>query len=76
MSGQDSIYFVFWILGALVAVGIFVVLRAFVLWYWGITEHLANQKRIIELLERTATPQPTARPPALGSGQSSGRSHP
>ena len=76
MSGQDGIYIVFLVMGALIVVGLFVALRAFVLWYWGITEHLANQKRIIELLERIAPPQPTARPPALGSGQSSGQSHP
>lgn len=35
-------------------VAIFIVIRKAVWWYWGIDQHLANQRKIIELLsERT-----------------------
>lgn len=56
------IYGVVAITGSVVVAGVFIVLRSLVLWYWGITEHLANQKRIIELLERIAPPQPALPP--------------
>lgn len=56
------IYGVVAITGSVVVAGVFIVLRSLALWYWGITEHLANQKRIIELLERIAPPQPTLPP--------------
>lgn len=56
MSGQDAGFLVVLVLGTIIAIGIFVALRALVLWYWGITEHLDNQKRIIELLEQIAPP--------------------
>lgn len=64
---SDAISFgaglVIFVLALIVAVGIFVSVRSLMWWYWGISEHLANQKRIIELLEGLANPQlPTQSP--------------
>ncbi len=55
------IYGVVAITGTVVVAGVFIVLRSFVLWYFGITEHLANQKRIIALLEQSSGKPPTVR---------------
>ncbi len=38
-----------------ICIVLFVVFRKFNLWYWKIQEHIDNQKRIIELLEKIAT---------------------
>lgn len=44
--------------------GFFMLFRFAVWWYFGIDEHLANQKRIIALLEQSLT-SPSAQPPTL-----------
>ncbi len=40
--------------GIVVSLALFVLLRDLVLWYFKINQRLANQRRIIELLEKIA----------------------
>ncbi len=40
--------------GIVVSIALFVLLRDLVLWYFRINERVANQRRIIELLEQIA----------------------
>jgi hypothetical protein len=60
MSSPDAVMIFILIIGAIAAVGLFIALRALAWWYFGITEHLANQRRIIALLE-----QLTGKPPSV-----------
>lgn len=38
-----------------IVIVLFIIFRKFNLWYWKIQEHINNQQRIIELLEKIST---------------------
>ena len=38
-----------------IVIFLFIIFRKFNLWYWKIQEHINNQQRIIELLEKIST---------------------
>jgi hypothetical protein len=53
---ESGINLTIFIVLAVVVIGIlFMILRALVLWYFRIDEHIANQQRIISLLEVIST---------------------
>lgn len=49
---MDAMQLLFLLLFALVIVLVFLALRRLVWWYWGINQHLENQRTIINLLSK------------------------
>lgn len=47
---MENLYFV--VIGLIVAIGVFLLCRELMCWYWKINKHLENQQTIIQLLTK------------------------
>lgn len=54
---------ILWIIFLVIGFGLFLILRAVMLWYWKIPEHLENQKKTIDLLTKIESNTRSIAPP-------------